>query len=542
MKWIFVILIFSSAAYAQRTIEGKIIDADTKKPVSFASVLIVGTTKGTSSNLDGQFTLTVSGEVSLKITSIGYESLEISTSSDLPLIQLKPIAIRLNEVIVFNKAIDAKKIVRKSFANIPNNYDVNPFLEKFFYRHYCKDDSTYGRLVEAFVDVMKNEGHRAQSDKSDVDQLRVTQIRRSLDKTIMAQGHEPISMKSILHADIVGYQTPTKSEHLSFFSDVSNLKTDFQDYTFTFEGATLYDGQEVYKINYAYKKDSVQLTSGKYRKLTQVSGSVFVSMDKLAFVKTEEVKKFGNNTVRTSAYYRKINDRYYPYLLGKEGETHLTDSSTHSFRIDLMSVEVETNSQEKFVGQELSQQELLNIPYDYMFWSNNTILKTTPLEEKIIRDLGEGTSLNKQFELYRQYEVNTHEGGRNGNQKFEWFKEFNKNKRGLYLLFWSGDFKSYLLEMELAKQVQKKYRNETTVVLLSLEEDEMKWQQTVSKYGLFADGIINYRIGKNAEMLKSFDVRETPAFILISKSGSYTKAKKPSDSGLAEEIKNSLKN
>lgn len=537
MKWVIVLLLFASTTQAQQIIEGRVVDAETKKPVSFASIVVLGTTKGTSSNLEGQFTLSVSGVASLKITSIGYESIVVRTNTNLQSIELKPTAIQLNEVVVFNKKVNPRKIVRMAFANIHANYEDHPFLEKFFYRHYCKDNSSYGRLIEAFVDVWKDQGYHMQNNEEVV---RVTQLRRSLDKTTLAQGHEPISLHSILHADLVAHQLQTKSEHLSFYADVSDLKTDFSDYTFTFEGATSYDGQEVYKINYVYKKDSALLTSGKYQMLTQVDGTLFITIENPAFVKTEETKRLGQSSVRTSAYYRKFNDRYYPYHLSREGQNILADNSSHFFRIDLTSVEIDNDASKQFAGREPTREELLNIHYDSVFWNNNSILKTTPLEDEIIRDLGGGISLDKQFDLYRQYELNTSDGGTNGEEKFNWLRSFNKGRQPLYVFFWSSDCALYLKELEAAKALQKKHRNKITFVFLALDDDEKAWKEAISRFALFSEGVVNYRMGEDSELAKSLGVNSTPAFGLFLKTGEYLVAKPPSNL-TDEEIQNLLK-
>jgi hypothetical protein len=87
-----------------------------------------------------------------------------------------------------------------------------------------------------------------------------------------------------------------------------------------------------------------------------------------------------------------------------------------------------------------------------------------------------------------------------------------------------------LTDLEFAKRLQKKYRNKVMFILLSSDDDDMQWQQTVSKYALFSDGIINYRIGKNSVVMKSLNLKEAPAFILISKSGDVdSNIKRPSD-------------
>lgn len=544
IRWLLIFLTVSTVSFCQQLVEGTIVDKETGKPVPFASIGVVGTSKGTSSNLNGQFSVSVSGIVALKITCVGYESKEINSAADLQKIELKPISTELDAIIIIDKALNPRKIVRKAFSATEKNYINQPFLQKFFYRHYCKDDSAYGRLIEASVDVWKPQGYRvAQASARDNDEIRVTQLRRSLDKTVMAQGHEPISVNNILQADAVGYQAKLPSEHLSFYSDVSNLNTDFEKYTFTFNGVTYYDGQEVYEVSYAYKKDSVLTTSGAYLQLTQATGSLFITTDTYAFIKTLDVRTYGRNTLRTTAFYRKYDNQYYPYHLIREGKSYTSDYSTHSFRIDLMSVELKKDEKYKFVGSEPTKEELLNIPYDSAYWNNNTVLKTTPLEDEIIRDLGDGVSLNKQFLLYQQYEVNLTDGGNNGEEKFNWFRDASKGKRILYLVFWSPTFKSYLLDIELAKQLQKQYRSKIDIVFISLDDDNANWKLTSSRYGFYSDGIINYRIGSNSQLAKSFSVKDAPAFVLIARNGSVfsLQAKRPSDPLLKEDFQALLK-
>jgi CarboxypepD_reg-like domain/Thioredoxin-like len=539
-RWIIIFLAFGPTSFCQQLYERTIIDKETGMPVPFASISIVGTTKGTSSNLNGQFSISISQPVSLKISCIGYESLVVNSDSSSASIELNPIITRLSEIVILNKPINARKILRKAFADIDRNYTEQPFLQKFFYRHYCKDDNAYGRLIEASVDVWKNQGYRSvRKVAGDKEEIRVTQLRRSLDRTELAQGHEPISVGNILQADVVGYQTATKAEHLSFYTDVSNIKTDFEKYDFTCKAITYYDGLEVYKIDYSSKKDSVLTTAGNYKLLTEVTGSIFVTTDTYAIVKTEEVKTYENNKVTTTSFYRKYNNSYYPYHLIREGENKCSDKSTHETHIELMSVEIKTDSKEKFIGHLPSRDELLTIPYDSIFWNNQTILKTTPLEDGIIEDLGGGTSLKEQFYRYRQYEMNIRDGGKNGEEKFNWLKEDSKGNRILYLLFWSNNFQSYLPELELAKRLHKKYQNKITFVFISLDDDENNWQQTVQRFALFSDGIINYRIGSRSKIPKSLMVKEIPGFVLLTRSGEVfdTTAKMPSNSMLEHDFR-----
>ncbi len=538
IRWLIFFLAINSTVYSQHLLEGTIIDSETKIPVPFASVGIVGSSKGTSSNLNGQFSISVTDSDSLKISCIGYESLIVCSTMTSELIELQPIITQLSEIVILDKPINARRVLRKALARIKENYTDQPFMQKFFYRHYCKDDSAYGRLIEASVDVWKNQGYRSlQKAAGDKEEIRITQLRRSLDKTTMARGHEPISISNILQADIVGYQTTDRHKHLSFYTDVSNLITDFDKYSFTCKAITYFDGLEVYEINYTYRKDSVLTTSGKYLELTQVTGSLFVTTDTYAFVKSEEIKSYAGNTLRSLAYYRKYAGHYYPYHFVRDSESRQSDNRTHSVHLELMSVEIKTSAADKFIGRLPTSEQLLNIPYDTVFWTSNTILKTTPLEDSIIRDLGGGISLNEQFHRYHEYEMHVRDGGKNGEKKFNWLKENSKGTRILYLLFWSTNFQPYLVDIELAKRLQKKYRNKVTFIFLSLEDDENVWQQTVQRFSLYTDGIINYRIGNHSKIAASFAIADAPGYILLSRNGEMTHpTKRPSDPTLEDDL------
>ena len=76
-------LFLSLGAYAQITVNGVVKDA-TGEPVIGASVRVVGTTQGTVTDFDGLFTLDgVPQGAKLQISSIGYDTHEVTAASDL---------------------------------------------------------------------------------------------------------------------------------------------------------------------------------------------------------------------------------------------------------------------------------------------------------------------------------------------------------------------------------------------------------------------------------------------------------------------------
>ena len=96
VRWIILFLAISHGAIAQQILEGKVLDKATHLPVPFASIGILGSSQGTSSNMEGEFSLFVKGNVVIKITCIGYESLELKSTDNLREILLNPTITQLS--------------------------------------------------------------------------------------------------------------------------------------------------------------------------------------------------------------------------------------------------------------------------------------------------------------------------------------------------------------------------------------------------------------------------------------------------------------
>ena len=539
LKWLLVFIGISSTALAQRVVEGKVVDKTTGAPIPFASIVVARTAAGTTANLEGEFSLLIPDTASIKVTCIGYETQQIRSFEKMKLVQLRSVALQLTAVYVYDKKVNPKRVVKQAFANLSKNYNQAPFLQKFFYRHYNKNDTVYEKLIEAAVDVWKYQGYRStRRSAGENEELRITQLRRSLDIKGMVQGQTPISLDFILQADPVGYQTSVPSGQLHFVESASTLKSAFQNYTFTFDGITNYDGQEVYKILYTHNRDSILTTSG-YKRSPEIKGTLFITVDNYAIVKAEETRDDGINSVQSSTLYRKHNGKYYPYHFIRDGENRFFEGTVRTFHIELMSVEVRHGEYEHFTGHGMRREELLKIPYDSTFWNNTTILKATPLENEIINGLGGGLSLNKQFFLYKQYEQNVTDGRKNAAEKFNWLSDDSKGKRILYLCFWNNEFKNYLADLEYFKRLNLLYNNRITFVLISVADDETAWQQLLTKYNYFSDGIINYRVGASSEIASRFGVKKIPSFALIARDGSVFDigAKRPSDPRLENDFK-----
>ena len=118
-------ILFAGATFAQGTVKGVVRDASNHESLVGATVVVVGTTNGMTTSLNGSFALQVpAGSHQVKISYVGYESLTKSVTVkdgqtiDLGNIKLKSSAIGLHEInVLANIAVDRKTPVAVSTLN-----------------------------------------------------------------------------------------------------------------------------------------------------------------------------------------------------------------------------------------------------------------------------------------------------------------------------------------------------------------------------------------------------------------------------------------
>ncbi|MCB0645540.1 MAG: carboxypeptidase-like regulatory domain-containing protein [Saprospiraceae bacterium] len=74
------LFLFTNVLISQATIRGKVYDAKTGEPISFADVFIANTNQGTTTDLDGFYNITGIGQGTIVITAsyLGYQSMEVT--------------------------------------------------------------------------------------------------------------------------------------------------------------------------------------------------------------------------------------------------------------------------------------------------------------------------------------------------------------------------------------------------------------------------------------------------------------------------------
>lgn len=109
-----VLSVFSAAAWAQTTVKGQLVDAETGEPLVGAAVMVEGTTQGSTTDIDGYFKQSVAPNATLLFKYVGYKDLkkkitQKGASVDLGVIQMHPDAVMLADVTITSSVAVARK-------------------------------------------------------------------------------------------------------------------------------------------------------------------------------------------------------------------------------------------------------------------------------------------------------------------------------------------------------------------------------------------------------------------------------------------------
>lgn len=113
-KILFLLLITTGIASAQVSVSGKVSDARTGESIAGVNVVIKGTSQGTITDVNGEFSMQAPSNAVLKFSFIGYTTQDITVSSDRLDVKLEEDIANLEAVIISGLASSVK---RSNLAN-----------------------------------------------------------------------------------------------------------------------------------------------------------------------------------------------------------------------------------------------------------------------------------------------------------------------------------------------------------------------------------------------------------------------------------------
>ena len=222
------------------TFKGKVLDAQSKKPLVFASITIKGTNASTISNAQGDYILKVPNHLlsnRIEVSFLGYETLVSpldSSKNNAFNISLEPAAIALNEVDL-SIPKDAKSLVLETLEKKGDNYFNDPTLMTAFYRETIKKRRRNVSLSEAVVSIYKSSYNSEKKDDVSLYKARKSTDYSKLDTLALKLQGGPFNT---LYVDVMKYP-----EYL-FSDEYINL------YTFSYGNSTRINDQLIYIVNF----------------------------------------------------------------------------------------------------------------------------------------------------------------------------------------------------------------------------------------------------------------------------------------------------
>jgi hypothetical protein len=269
-------------------IKGKVIDAESRAPLVFATVAIKESNVAIVTNIDGEFTLKVNDLMTsktLEVSYVGYKNKtiplsELKDNGSKNIIALQSAPIPIKEIVV--KPLDPVSIVQKAIGNINKNYESVPNLMTAFYRETIRKNRTYVSIGEAVVEIFK----APYNSDMRFDATRIYKGRKNTDVE---------KMDTVLFKLQGG---PVSVLELDLAKNTESVLTieSMQNYNYKLTGVVEIDNKPHYVIEFV-QKPSVDIPL--------FMGSLYIEMDSYAITEAEFGFNLSNKEAAQSIFIRK---------------------------------------------------------------------------------------------------------------------------------------------------------------------------------------------------------------------------------------------
>ena len=194
------------------TVSGIVKDKKSKKSLEYVNISIPGSTTGTVTNADGEFSFKVKDSIHAKeveISHLGYFNSKIELNGkdvEEQTVWLTPYTNMLDEVIIH--ARDPRYLVEEAIKKIPANYSSKHSLLTGFYRETAQKGRRYINISEAVIDIYKT----PYDEGVDRDRVQIFKGRKLLSQ----KASDTLAVKAILPYALYYGKLYIDKERLSF--------------------------------------------------------------------------------------------------------------------------------------------------------------------------------------------------------------------------------------------------------------------------------------------------------------------------------------
>ena len=368
-----------------KDISGSVFDAETKEPLSFATVGILSRGKGTVTNNNGEFGLKITRDCindSLSVSYVGYYSRKIpvkqAIGNDFD-IRMTRVYISIPEIIIHNQI--PQEILRKAYNSIPRNFGTTPAGMTAFYREAVMKKSELQIYTEAILEIYKSSYGGTLFN----DQVKVVKSRKI--ENIGRKDTLTVRLKAGLSSCL---QLDGARNVFDFLSPEN-----FSQYDYRMTDIVSIEDQSAYVVEFSQKpgidiplfKGSIYINTYTFA-IEQAEFEInpaYIQKSKDSYI-TFEKKGYSiwPVSVKYNVSYRKINGRYFlnhvrgDLLFTAKQKKKLFNSSFNVF-FELAVTDINMNEVARFDRDELApvhsvfSKNLQN--YDPVFWGKMDFLR-----------------------------------------------------------------------------------------------------------------------------------------------------------------------
>lgn len=382
-----VLLLSMQVAAAQNsTLTGRVVD-EHNRPVPYASVGIKDSQQGTATNEVGEFSLRVGSlPQQLEVLCIGYGTTTslVSSLAQPLIIRLPTSAVALPEVRVRNPEAEARELVQRASAKLLR-HAAETFYGKAFYRQKTRNNGTYCEFFDAFYDVKFN---NRQIEGWDLGESRYA---------VQPGGFTFTNFSALIRVVLPTFSRQPKREKLLVPLGPKALA----QFDFTLKEIQTSQGRELAVIQFEPKPDVRQAapsgllyidrqTAALFRREMTFSAGQLLSLNGVPDMQIEadEFRVVSDYLPLSDSLTRLASTRAQCHLVMRQASGKL--DSTHvaaNFFFYQYTPRLPGHAYADVPHKSKDLQQVMARPYNPAFWLDNAVLKDSPLDEKLIRDL-----------------------------------------------------------------------------------------------------------------------------------------------------------
>ncbi len=391
---------FSTVAFGQDiTVSAIVVDRESNEPLGYASIGLKSVAIGTISNAQGEFDFHMPAEYRnevMVVSMMGYKNFEApvwSMLGETQVIRLEKSLIVLQEIVV-SDTLSGQDILEIALSRIEQNYPMTPFLLDGFYRDVKKVGGTYISLLEAAVKIYDENYEEPRNKYKLRESVRLIEVRQSLgyESRFTTYFDQDNLLEDLLLHNNIRYRQFTDGEEVfsKMVRDNNSYYNDRETYVIHYKGdyfmKLIVDKEDFSIIRFEFEQGFEDDYLGKRKDLISRFAGI-------------------NKTIE----FRRVQGKMYPSFISVNSKINWYDLETNALKFEtelfqqLLINKVTPNAKDRIRSTEKMRNYGLQFqdqPYNKQFWDNYNVIKETPLDQQILRDLEKHAPLNVQFEEY----------------------------------------------------------------------------------------------------------------------------------------------